>query len=183
MKNYWIVGMNIIDGTIEGYQILNTNGPVLYQWYENITRNFWDELSVNQSFITFLTNKGVLTNPNRFYETYIQCVVLKSSIQTDEFETKRIYIKDIFDEDILFESLLDEALKNILLSVSHKVDEELLSKTPKEKYSEIMHKSSYDITDKTFIESIRGYVQQKYSILSLTTIDKFINYVSKIIFN
>ena len=63
------------------------------------------------------------------------------------------------------------------------MDEELLSKTPKEKYSEIMHKSSYDITDKTFIESIRGYVQQKYSILSLSTIDKFINYVSKIIFN
>lgn len=182
MKNYWIVGMNIIDGTVEGCQILNTNGPVLYQWYEN-TRNFWDELSSNQSFISFLTNKEVLTNPNRFYDTYIQCVILKSSIKTDEFETKRIYIKDIFETDVLYKSLLDESLKNILLQVSSKVDEALLSKTPKEKYTEIMHKSSYDISDKTFIESIRGYVQQKYPILSLDVIDKFMNYVSKIIFN
>lgn len=182
MKKYCIIGINIVDGSLEGYQILNTNGPVLYKWYENTT-DFWSELSSNQQFISFLKRKTVLTDPVKFHETYIHCVVLKSPIAADEHESRKIYIRDIFDEEILFDSLLDEALKNILLSVSHKVDEELLSKTPKEKYSEIMHKSSYDITDKTFIESIRGYVQQKYSILSLSTIDKFINYVSKIIFN
>ena len=64
-KGKCIVAMNIIDGTLDGYQIINTNGPLMYYWNDNI-ENFYDELKNKNVFTEYLMRKGILKNMDMY---------------------------------------------------------------------------------------------------------------------
>jgi hypothetical protein len=177
-----ILALNIVDASLEGYQILNTRGPLLF-YYNNEDYESKIDMMKNKDFMDYLEKHNVLTNLNSYFNTYVVCVTL-DDINDDSFSEQRISIRDIFpfteENYITFPIVAKEVLRNLHYKIHNTpINDEQLNNI-KETYHKLYTDAMSFVNIETFNLYIRGYLQETYPQLTQQDLNNFINYVKSL---
>lgn len=181
-KGKCIVAMNIVDETLEGYQIINTHGPLMYYWNDKI-ENFYDELKNNTTFTNYLLQKGILKNMDMYLCSSISAVLLYDS-EEDNYSSVTVRIKNIYQ----FEPETGELYKNIFQTILPQlyynvyntgISQEELNNCD-ETFIKLINDSISIITKQTLYMNIRKLIKDRYPQIEQSYIDKFITYLQSI---
>lgn len=177
-----ILALNIVDKTLNGCQVINKRGPILFSYDASKTENKIDLLK-NKVFAEYLENNNVLTNINIYLNTDLVCVTV-DDINADNFSEQSIPIKSIFpftsENKTTFTALTKEVLTVLYYKIhNQQIEEEKLSDLPG-LYKQLYKDAMEFVSKETFDLYIRGYIQEYYPQLSNDEINNFTMYLQTI---
>lgn len=181
-KGKCIVAMNIVDGTLDGYQIINTQGPLMYYWNDKI-ENFYDELKNKKVFTEYLMRKGILKNMDMYLCSSINAVLLYDS-EEDNYSSVTVRIKDIYpfipETGALYQNVFQEILPQLYKNVYNTSISQVELDNYKETFIKLINDSISLITKQTLYMNIRKLIKDRYPQIEQQYIDKFISYLQSI---
>ena len=174
-----LVAINIV----QGKEILNKRGiPLLFYW--NGKTDIVEDLKNSDDFKNFLISAGPLksvmsylkTNISFFYFTY-------KEDGSDDYKDRTISVQNLYDivnYKELMNSIIEKTL-NYLYNLSFGTTINFTSMSYKSASEAIMNKYKDGLLKTTFIESIRGNIQQNYPTLYSKNIDAVMDYFCNLI--
>lgn len=177
-----ILALNIVDTTLNGYQIINTRGPLLF-YYDASEYESKINLMKNKDFMEYLEKHNVLTNISIYLNTHLACVSMED-INNDNFSEQTINIKDVFpftkENTITFIALAKEVLTVLYYKIHNKqIEGEKLSDLSG-LYKQLYKDAMTFVNKETFDLYIRGYIQEYYPQLSNEEVNNFTDYIKNL---